>query len=81
LNDPLHMCQDLNIPCVCEDEKCALNGKEHKCSNDQWRCTCTDEECRVNKERKKERRRKAAQGVAITGAKGGLSATISQVTQ
>jgi hypothetical protein len=81
LNDPLHMCQDLNIPCVCEDEKCALNGKEHKCSNDQWRCTCTDEECRVNKERKKERRRKMSQGVAITGVKEGFSVAISHVTQ
>lgn len=81
LNGPLHECQDPNTPCVCDDEKCILNDKEHKCGDDQRKCACVDEECPVNRERKKAERREAAQGVAITGAKAGLSAAISQTIQ
>jgi hypothetical protein len=80
LNDNLHMCQDPNMPCVCEDKRCTLNEKEHECKDDQQKCTCTDQECPVNKKKKKERRRKAVQGVALTGVKVGFSVAISHVT-
>ncbi|KAI9782460.1 MAG: hypothetical protein M1839_004946 [Geoglossum umbratile] len=65
LSDPAHRCQDPNTPCACEDEKCALNGKDHKC-DERWKCPCIDKECPVTKERKRERRMK---GGAVASVK------------
>ncbi|KAI9862978.1 MAG: hypothetical protein M1813_004151 [Trichoglossum hirsutum] len=65
LSDPAHRCQDPNIPCACEDEKCVLNGKDHKC-DERWKCPCIDKECPVTKEKKREQRMK---GGAVASVK------------
>ncbi|KAH0564963.1 hypothetical protein GP486_001640 [Trichoglossum hirsutum] len=69
LSDPAHRCQDPNIPCACEDEKCVLNGKDHKC-DERWKCPCIDKECPVTKKRKREQRMK---GGAVASVKAAFS--------